>query len=339
MHLQEAIGHVCAGGSLSCRDAAAVMRFLMSGEASAVQMAALLVALRMKGETADEITGFAQAMRDCAAAVPTHRRPLVDTCGTGGDHSGTFNISTTAAFVVAGAGVAVAKHGNRAASSKCGSADVLEALGVDITIAPERIGRCIDEIGIGFLFARTLHTAMKHVAPVRMELKIRTVFNILGPLTNPADADGQVMGVYDRALAPVLAQALMALKGRHVFVVAGLDGLDELTLSGPSMVCEAHGNTLSQYEITPDMFGLAQADRRALAGGDARENAALLRRVLEGEPGPRRDVTLLNAAPALVAGRAAADLREAVRAATESIGSGAALKKLEALIEFSRSSV
>lgn len=339
MHLQEAITHVCAGDSLSRQDAAAVMRFLMSGEASAVQMAALLVALRMKGETAEEITGFAEAMRDCATPVPTHRRPLVDTCGTGGDHSGTFNISTTAAFLVAGAGVPVAKHGNRAASGKCGSADVLEALGVDINRTPEHIGRCIDEIGMGFLFARTLHSAMKYVAPVRMELKIRTVFNILGPLTNPAGADGQVMGVYDKALAPVLARALIALNAKHVFVVAGLDGLDELTLSGPSLVCEARADNFSQYEITPEMFGLSRAQKQALAGGDAQENAAMLRRVLQGECGPRRDVTLLNAAPALVAGGAAADLHEAVRVAAESIDSGAALRKLEALIELSRSAV
>ncbi|HNT89856.1 MAG TPA: anthranilate phosphoribosyltransferase, partial [Candidatus Hydrogenedentes bacterium] len=258
MAIQESIAKLINKSDLGREEAAQAMRELMSGEATDAQMAGFLVALAMKGETVEEIVGLASTMRAFATPVPVSRKPLVDTCGTGGDHSGTFNISTAAAFVTAGAGIAVAKHGNRSASSRCGSADVLEALGVSIEADPAVVGRCIDEIGIGFLFARTLHSAMGHVAHVRTELKIRTVFNILGPLTNPANADGQVMGVYVGDLVAPLAEALQNLGARHAFVVHGCDGLDELTLGGPSRVAEAKDGRIKTYEITPEHFGLAR---------------------------------------------------------------------------------
>ncbi len=336
--IHEAIGLLVQGKDLSRDMTVAAMRALMAGEATPSQVSGFLVALRMKGETVDEIAGLAKVMREFATRVETSRRPLIDTCGTGGDHSGTFNISTAAAFVVAGAGVAVAKHGNRSATSKCGSADVLETLGVDINASPELVGRCIDEIGIGFLFARTLHGAMKHVAPARAELKIRTVFNILGPLTNPASACGQVMGVFDSTLVEPLAYVLAELGTRHAFVVAGADGLDEVTLSGPTLVAEARRGVVNTYEVEPDSFGIATAPKDAIAGGDAAVNADLLKGVLEGRQGPHRDVVLLNAAPALVAGEAAADWREALAVAADSIDSGAALAKLDALERLSHDS-
>lgn len=338
MNLLEAIRRFYAKRNLSREEAAAAMRVLMLGEATPAQVGAFLAALHVKGETVEEITGLAETMRAFATRIVTTRRPLVDTCGTGGDHSGTFNISTTAAFVVAGAGVAVAKHGNRSATSKCGSADVLEQLGVNINASPEIVGRCIDKIGIGFLFARALHGAMKHVAPIRAELAAPTVFNILGPLTNPAGADGQVMGVFDIALLEPIAQVLVHLGARHAFVVAGYDGLDELTLNGPSRVAEAKGGEVRNYEISPDQFGLASVSREALSGGDAEVNANILRRVLEGERGPHRDIVILNAAPAIVAGGGAKTIQEGLGRAVESIDSGAALRKLEELVRFSHDS-
>lgn len=338
MTVQDAIRKTVRREHLSRDEAAEVLREIMSGDTPPTRIAAFLTAMHMKGETVEEILGFAQTMRALATPVITHRRPLVDTCGTGGDHSGTFNISTAAAFATAGAGVAVAKHGNRSATSQCGSADVLEQLGVNINASPQLVGRCIDEIGIGFLFARTLHGAMKHVAPVRAELGIRTVFNILGPLTNPAKADGQMMGIFDAALVEPIARVLAGLGARQAFVVAGSDGLDELTLSGPSFVAEAWGNEVSTYQVAPEDFGLARAPKSSLVGGDAAVNAALLREVLEGKPGPRRDAVLLNAAPAIVAGEGAEDLKEGVQRAAESIDSGAALAKLEQLIKRSHDS-
>lgn len=335
MNVQEALAHVIKHQHLTQEQASAVMRQLMTSEATPSQVGALLTAMHMKGATVDEITGFAQTMRAMATFVETTRRPLVDTCGTGGDHSGTFNISTTAAFVVAGAGVAVAKHGNRSATSRCGSADVLEYLGVNIDADAACVGRCIDEAGLGFLFARTLHGSMKNVAPVRMELKIRTVFNILGPLTNPAGADGQVIGVFDANLVETLALVLQALGSRHVFVVAGLDGLDELTLSGPSRVSEATEETIKTYEITPEQFGLQRAEKEAFLGGAPEENARILKAVLQGETGAYRDIVLLNAAPALVAGGKADTLDEGICIARESIDSGVALQVLEDLVRVS----
>ncbi len=335
MNVQEALAHVIKHQHLSEEQASKVMHQLMTSEATPAQVGALLTAMHMKGATVEEITGFAKTMRALATFVDTSRRPLVDTCGTGGDHSGTFNISTTAAFVVAGAGVAVAKHGNRSATSRCGSADVLEILGVNIDADAACVGRCIDEAGLGFLFARSLHGAMKNVAPIRMELKIRTVFNVLGPLTNPAGADGQVIGVFDASLVETLALVLQALGSRHIFVVAGLDGLDEITLSGPTRIAEAKQGQLKTYEITPEQFGLAQASREELLGGDPEENAKILRKVLAGARGPRRDIVLLNAAPALVAGGVAEDLAEGIEVARKSIDSEAAMEVLENLVRVS----
>ena len=331
--IHDALSRVVRREDLSRPEAASLMRVLMGGEASPSLVGAILTALAMKGETVEEIAGMAETMRALATAIPATARPLVDTCGTGGDHSGTFNISTTAAFVTAGAGVHVAKHGNRSASSLCGSADVLEALGVNLDLSPEKVAECIDQIGIGFLFARNLHTAMKHVGPIRAELKLRTVFNILGPLTNPAGADGQVMGVFDRNLIAPLAEVLLQLGSRHVFIVAGSDGLDELTLTGPSFVAEGCAGAVKTYEVTPEQFGLTRTDAASLVGGDPAANALILRAVLSGETGPRREIVLLNAAPALVAGGKAASLDEGIRVAEASIDSGAALNKLEELIQ------
>ena len=336
--MQEYIGLLTQRQDLTAEQASAAMQVLMTGEASPVHMSAFLVALAVKGETVDEITGFARTMREMATPVKTSRRPLVDTCGTGGDHSNTFNISTAAAFVVAGADVAVAKHGNRSATSLCGSADVLEALGVNVDASPEAVGRCIDEVGIGFLFARTLHGAMKHVAPVRGELKVRTVFNILGPLTNPARACGQVMGVFDSRLVEPLARVLANLGARRAFVVAGSDGLDELTLAGPSLVAEARAGRVNTYELNPGDLGLTEATREAIQGGTADINAGLLRAVLEGQSGPHRDIVALNAACGILAGQDDADWADAVALARESIDSGAALAKLESLIKTSHDS-
>lgn len=333
MIIQDSIGKLISRTDLTREEAGQAMRELMSGEATDAQVAGFLVALAMKGETVDEIVGLAATMRAFATPVPTSRRPLVDTCGTGGDHSGTFNISTTAAFVVAGAGIAVAKHGNRSASSRCGSADVLERLGVNIEADPACVGRSIDEIGIGFLFARTLHSAMGHVAHVRTELRIRTVFNVLGPLTNPANADGQVMGVYDGRLVAPLAESLLNLGARHAFVVHGCDGLDEFTLTGPTRVAEAKDGHVEAYLIGPDQLGLSITPKSAILGGDAGTNARILREVLEGKRGPHRDVVLLNAAPAIVAGEGAGDLRGGIERAAQAVDSGAALDKLERLIK------
>lgn len=333
--IQEAIAVLIEGQNLSREQAAEALRDIMTGNATPAQIGAFLVAMRMKGETAEEITGLAETMRSLATGIIAKRRPLVDTCGTGGDGAGTFNISTTAAFVVAGAGVAVAKHGNRSASSKCGSADVLEALGVKIDASPERVAECIDEIGIGFLFARTLHMAMKNVAGPRQELKVRTVFNLLGPLTNPAGACGQVIGVPDKMLVPLLAEGLATLGTRRAFVVSGHDGLDELTLTGPSYVAEAAGGRVSTYNIAPETLGLDRAPLDAVLGGDAQDNAAILKSVLQGQTGPQRDIVLLNAAAGILAGiDGDSDWAGAVAKAGQSIDSGAALAKLESLIQF-----
>lgn len=336
MTIQEAIAGLTEDRDLTQAEAEDVMRQLMKGEGTPAQIGGLLIALRMKGETVEEITGFVSTMRAMATRVNTTRSPLVDTCGTGGDQSGTFNISTTAAFVVAGASVAVAKHGNRSATSQCGSADVLEKLGVNVGASPEVVGKCIDEIGIGFLFARALHGAMKHVAPIRLELKTRTVFNLLGPLSNPAGACGQVVGVFDGRRVRDLAQVLANLGTRRAFVVAGSDGLDEITLQGPTFVAEARDGEVETYEVTPETFGVEGASREALLGGDADLNAGILRAVLDGESGPRRDIVLVNAAAAIVAGEAAADWESAMDVARQSIDSGEAKSKLDALIALSR---
>ena len=334
--------------SLTRDEARAVMAEVLSGKCTDAQIAALLVALRMKGETVEEIVGFAEAIRAEATPLRIHRNStvdvsdterdaLVDTCGTGGDTSGTFNISTATAFVVAGAGVRVAKHGNRSISSKCGSADVMEALGVKITLPPERLAACLEEVGIAFLFAPALHSAMKYVQTARRELKLRTVFNLLGPLTNPARASAQVVGVYSADLVERVAEALSMLGLRRALVVHGLDGLDEITVTDASRIAEVREGTVRTYEVTPEEFGIKHATLAEISGGDAPANAAIIRGILSGEKSPRRDVVLLNAAAALVAAGEAEHLAEAIPVAAKAIDSAAAAKKLDAMVRFTNS--
>ncbi len=332
--------------SLSRDEARAVMTEVLTGQCTDAQIAALLVALHMKGETVEEIVGFAEAIR--AAATPlelhassvldasgTERDALVDTCGTGGDTSGTFNISTATAFVVAGAGVRVAKHGNRSVTSKCGSADVMEALGVNIYLPPAGIAACLEEVGIAFLFAPAMHSAMKYVQPARRELRLRTVFNLLGPLTNPARATCQVVGVYSADLVEKLAEALSMLGLHRALVVHGSDGLDEITISGPTRIGEVREGRVSTYEVAPEEFGLPRAPLDDISGGDSELNAQLIHELLEGKKSARRDVVLLNAAAALVAAGKADHLRDALPLAAAAIDSGAAAQKLLALIKYS----
>lgn len=321
------------GQDLDTEQAASLMARMMSGETSPALAGAILTALRIKGERAGEIAGFARVMRERAVRIRPRCERLVDTCGTGGGSVPTFNISTTAAFVVAGAGVAVAKHGNRAMTSACGSADVLEALGVRIDLPPERICECVEQAGIGFMFAQAHHPAMRHVGPVRRELPFRTVFNCLGPLTNPAGARAQVIGVYESRLVLLLAEALLELGCDRALVVHGMDGLDELSTLGPTLVAEIGEGKIAAREVTPEEAGLPRGRAEEIApGANAAENAAILRSILSGEPGPRRDIVLLNAAAALVAAGVAADLRSGVELAARSIDTGAARAKLEALI-------
>ena len=332
--------------SLSREEARAVMSQILAGECTDAQIAALLVALHMKGETVEEIVGFAEAIRAAATPLTIHqnstvdvsgtgRDALVDTCGTGGDASGTFNISTATAFVVAGAGVRVAKHGNRSVTSKCGSADVMESLGVKIDLPPARLATCLEEVGIAFLFAPALHSAMKHVQSARRELRLRTVFNLLGPLTNPAHASAQVVGVYSAELVEKLAEALSMLGLHRALVVHGSDGLDEITVTGPTRIAEVREGTVRTFEVTPEEFGIRRARIEDLAGGDAAANAAIIREILSGKKSPRRDVVLLNTAAALVAAGKADRLADAMAAAAHSIDSGAAAGKLNALVHFS----
>jgi anthranilate phosphoribosyltransferase len=333
MDMKALIARVAEGHDLTEAEAEAAMTLIMSGEATPAQVAAFLTGLRIKGETVAEITGCARVMRSRAIPIP-HRQPLVvDTCGTGGDRAGTFNISTTAAFVVAGAGVPVAKHGNRAASSLTGSADVLEALGIRLDLTPEQVGQCIDAVGIGFLFAPALHTSMKHVAPVRREIGMRTIFNVLGPLTNPAGAAAQVMGVFHPNLTEPLARVLGNLGVHHALVVHGLDGVDEISISGPTVISEMEDGLVHTYRIVPEDVGISRAPREYIRGGTPAENARITEAVLSGEPGPRRDVVLLNAAAALLAAGAVRSLKEGVAAAEAAIDTGAARQKLQALRE------
>ena len=340
--------------SLSLEEARAVMGEVLSGKCTDSQISALLVGLHMKGETVEEIVGFAEAIRAAATPITAHdrgvldasgtgREALVDTCGTGGDAAGTFNISTVTAFVVAGAGVRVAKHGNRSStpkadgvSAKCGAADVMEALGVNIQLPPERIAECMEKVGIAFLFAPAIHSAAKYVAPVRRETRLRTVFNLLGPLTNPAGASAQVVGVYALDLVEKVAEALSMLGTHRAFVVHGLDGLDEITITGPTRVGEVREGNVHSYEIDPEEFGMKKASLESIAGGDAAENAAIVRAILAGEKSPRRDIVLMNAAAALVAAGKAEHLSAALPIAEESINSGTAAKKLEALVRFTQ---
>ena len=315
------------------------MEEILCGRASDGQIAALLAALRQKGETIEEVVGFATAMRRHAAAVfPSPRgagqERLVDTCGTGGDGKGTFNISTCAAFVAAGAGARVAKHGNRSISSRCGSADVLEALGVCITLSPLRMGEAVERVGIGFFFAPVVHTAMKHAMKARQQLQGRTVFNLLGPLTNPAGARAQVAGVFAAGVVELVARALGELGAERAFVVHGADGLDEISISGESQVAEVRDGAVRNYTVAPEDFGLPRSPIEEIAGGDPATNAAMVRAVLYGQRGARRDVVLANAAAAIVAAGIAADFAAGTRLAAKSIDSGAAREKLNELVAF-----
>jgi anthranilate phosphoribosyltransferase len=334
--IQQALARLLDGHDLSREEARGVMGSIMNGEATHAQIAGFLIALRTKGETADEIAGCAEAMRKHALPVRPRRNDLVDTAGTGGDGARTINISTAAALVAAAAGAGVAKHGNRAVSSACGSADVLEALGFDLDLTAERVAQSIDELGFGFLFAPTHHPAMRHAAPVRSELAARTVFNVLGPLTNPAGARAQVVGVYAPELVRTIAEVLAQLGATRAFVVHGAGGIDELSPSGPNFVCEVVNGDIRARNIDPLEFGLPRCDPAELRGGSPEENAAAIRGVFAGEDGGRRSAILLNAAGAIAAGGHADDLREGLELAREAVDSGAAAARLDALIAFTR---
>lgn len=335
--IKEALAKIVSGQDLTMAEARGVMTEIMQGQATQAQIGAFLTALRMKGETADEIAGCAWAMRESAIEVKPRQSVLVDTCGTGGDGSGTFNISTTVAFVAAGAGLAVAKHGNRSVSSRCGSADLLQAFGVNLEMGPREVARCIDEVGIGFLFAPLLHPAMKHALGPRKELGLRTIFNILGPLSNPAGARRQLLGVYDGNLTDLMAEVLLALGAEHAFVVHGADGLDELSVTGQNKVSQLYDGRIETYYLDPQELGLPRAKPGDLAGGTIAENVTTTEALLNGERGPKRDVVLLNAAAVLVAGGKATSLNEGIGLAADAIDSGAARRKLNQLVEFSRS--
>lgn len=332
--IKNAIAKVADRINLSEKEAEEVMIEIMEGAATASQIAAYLMGLRLKGETVDEITGSVRALQAKAIHIRVADPLVVDTCGTGGDRSNTFNISTTTAFVVAGGGLTVAKHGNRSISSRCGSADVLTALGVRIELPTDRIGECVNEIGIGFLFAPLFHGAMKNCAAARQEMGIRTLLNILGPLANPARAGIQVLGVYDEGLTELLARVLLQLGTQHCFVVHGMDGLDEITLTDRTRISEAKGGVVSTYHVEPRDFGLARVRLKELAGGMPDENAHITREILRGRTGPKREIVCLNTAPALVAGGKAKTLQEGYELAGRIIDSGAAMEKLERLIEF-----
>jgi anthranilate phosphoribosyltransferase len=345
--ITEAVRALVDRRDLSRIEAAAAMEAIMTGAATNAQIAAFLTALRMKGETVEELIGFAQVMRqkvvrirtradEVAALTGTDREMLIDTCGTGGDATGTFNVSTATAFVVAGAGLKVAKHGNRSVSSLCGSADVVEALGINLELTPQKVGRCVDEVGIGFLYAPLLHTAMKHVMPARREMGVRTVFNMLGPLTNPAGANAQVIGVYTATLTEPLARVLAELGTIRAFVVHGSDNLDEISNTGESRVSEVREGLVRTFTVRPEDFGMPRATIKDLQGGDREQNAQIIRGILQGEPGPRRDIVLMNAAAALVAGARARDLKEGVALAAQAIDSRGAARKLEDLVGLSR---
>ena len=347
MHIVDGIRRVVEGQHLSRAEAESLMNEIMTGKATDAQIASFLTALRMKCETVDELIGFARVIRAKVLPVRPHanvaaslsgtdREMLVDTCGTGGDATGTFNISTATAFVLAGAGIRVAKHGNRSVSSLCGSADVVEAMGIRIDLNADAVAKCIDEIGIGFLYAPLLHEAMRYVVLARREMKIRTVFNLLGPICNPAQATAQVLGVYNEDLTELMAQVLCELGTERAFVVHGSDGLDEITISGESKISEVRDGEVRTYYVTPEDFGIERAPISAIQGGDARENAEIIREVLSNCGGTRQDVVLLNAAAGLVVGGKTGSLRDGIRLARESIQSGSALSCLEKLIDFTQ---
>lgn len=332
--IKEAIAKLANKENLSYEEAEQVMHEIMDNEASPVQMSAYLTALSLKGETIDEVTGSAAGMRKHCVRL-LHDMDVLEIVGTGGDGANSFNISTTSALVISAAGVPVAKHGNRAASSRCGAADVLEALGVKISIPPERSAEILKEIGICFLFAQNYHIAMKYVAPVRRELGIRTVFNILGPLSNPAGANMQVMGVYDEALVEPLARVLNNLGVKRALVVYGEDRLDELSISAATKVCEVRDKTFTSYEITPEQFGFTRCKKEDLAGGTPEENAGITKAILRGEKGPKTDAVLLNSAAALYVAGKAGSIEEGVAVAREVIESGKGMRQLERFVELS----
>ncbi|MBN1405539.1 MAG: anthranilate phosphoribosyltransferase [Candidatus Omnitrophica bacterium] len=333
--IKEAITKITAHKDLTRSEMSLAFEEIMKGEAEPAQIAAFIIALRIKGETTDEITAAAGIMRKFAEKINIGEGPVVDTCGTGGSGINTFNISTAAAFVAAGCGVKVAKHGNRSASSACGSADVLEALGVNLNLTPAQVEKCINEIGIGFLYAPLFHLAMKYAAGVRKAIGIRTIFNILGPLANPANATCQVLGVYEKKLTKIMAEVLNNLGVKRAFVVHGLEGLDEISITGPTQVSEVINKKVKTYIIKPEKFGLKRARLKDIEGAGVKENAAMVLSVLNGETGPKRDVVVLNAAYAVYAAEKAGSVKEAVKKAENSIGSGAALAKLNQLIKFS----
>jgi len=331
--IQVAIGKLIERRDLTKDEAEGAMKCIMSGEATPAQIGSFLTALRSKGESAEEITSFARVMREFAARInPKVDGILVDTCGTGGDKIKTFNISTAVALVAAAAGIPIAKHGNRSVTSKAGSADVLEALGVKIDLDPQKVERCIEEIGFGFMFAPIFHGAMKYATPVRQEIGIRTVFNILGPLTNPANAQAQVLGVYDRDLTGILANALVGLGVKHAMVVHGLDGLDEVSNLGMTQISEVKGGEVKTYTVEPKDFGFDRARPEDIKGYDKDGNATLMIKLLNGSDGPRRNIVLMNSAAAMIVGGKASDFKEGVEVAKESIDSGKAYEKLRALI-------
>ncbi|MBN1843644.1 MAG: anthranilate phosphoribosyltransferase [Deltaproteobacteria bacterium] len=345
--IKEMIQEVVKGKDLLEEEMISVMEEIMEGKATDAQIGAFITALRMKGETITEITGAAKVMREKATPIRIQnsavsidrdeinvdRETIVDTCGTGGDGTNTFNVSTTTAFVAAGGGLKVAKHGNRSVSSQCGSADVLEALGVNLNVSPEAVEECIRSIGIGFLFAPKLHGAMKYAIGPRREVGIRSIFNVLGPLTNPAKANVQVLGVYESGLTSVMAEVLQRLGSTSALVVFGEGSYDEISIAGPTQVSELRDGAISNYSIEPEDFGMTRADISDIRGGDAEQNAAIVREILAGQPGPKRDIVLLNAGATFYAARKAQDIHEGINMAAESIDSGMAAQKLEQLIE------
>jgi len=334
--IKEAIEKIKSKQSLTDNQMQAVFEEIMTGDTSESDIEALLVGLSQKGETIDEITGAARAMRKFVKRINVDSDVVLDTCGTGGDKSGTFNISTVSAFVVAGAGITVAKHGNRSVSSACGSADLLEALGINIQLEPQTLERCLEEVGIAFLFAPNLHPAMKYAMPVRKKLKMRTIFNILGPLTNPAFATHQFMGVFDKDLVEPLTHVLANLGTKHAMVVNGADGLDELTTTTNSFVCEFENGNFKTFTISPEDFGIERASLSELKGSDSVSNAEVALEILKGNHDPKRDIVLLNAGCAIYASDKVKSIREGIDLAGESIDSGRAFKKLEGLKRFSR---
>ncbi|MGC4098430.1 MAG: anthranilate phosphoribosyltransferase [Nitrospira sp.] len=334
--IKDALAKLADRIDLSVQEAETVMLEIMDGAATSAQMAAYLMGLRQKGEAVAEVVGSVSAMRSRATRIRVGSPIVVDTCGTGGDAADTFNISTTAAFVVAGAGITVAKHGNRSVSSRSGSADVLNLLGVKIDLEPSHVADCIDEVGIGFLFAPLYHGAMKRCAEIRQEMGIRTILNVLGPLANPAGATHQVLGVYDAKWTDILGRVLVELGSQHCFVVHGLDGLDEITLSDRTKVSEGKGGVVSSYFVSPEEFELQRTARKEFLGGSPEDNARIAKEILQGRKGPRRDIVCLNAAPAMVVGQKAKTLKDGFLLAQQTIDSGAAAEKLDRLIAFTK---